>query len=159
MIHVAIIHKRYLDAILASEKTIESRLSKIRVGPFERITEGERIYFKQVSGSFLATAIAKNVTFFDQLTPKRVASLKRKYNDRIGGDDAYWSAKSSATCGSLIWLHKVEPIDAGPSLASVQMPGSRRAWFVLGDEFDVYPECAAKCRVRPNLRSVRSARA
>lgn len=158
MIHVAIIHKRYLDAILADEKTIEARLSKIRTEPFGRVKKGERIYFKQSSGPFRATAIVRAVKSFENLTPSRVRSMRRDYNDGILGDSAFWTAKSRATCAMLMWLDEVEPIDSGPDLSTVQPRGSRRAWFVLAEEFDVYPACAANCRPLPHLRPATSIR-
>ncbi len=159
MIHVAIIHKRYLDAILAGEKTIEARLSKIRTEPFGRVKKGERIYFKQSSGPFRATAVIRRVKSFDDLSPSRVRSMRREYNTGILGDTAFWTAKSRATCATLMWLAKVELIDTGPDLSTVQPRGSRRAWFVLTDEFDVYPTCAANCSVLPTLRPAEPARA
>ena len=152
MIHVAILHKQYLDAVLAGEKTIEARLSKIRTEPFGRVKKGERIYFKQSSGPFRATAIVRTVKSFEDLTPAGVRSMRQEYNDGILGKSAFWTAKSGATCATLTWLDEVELIDSGPDLSKVQPRGSRRAWFVLGDEFDVYPECAANCRPLPHLR-------
>ena len=152
MIHVAIIHKRYLNAILAGEKTIEARLSKIRTEPFGRVKKGERIYFKQSSGPFRATAIIRRVKSFDDLSPSRVRTMRREYNTGILGDSAFWTAKSRATCATLTWLDKVELIDTGPDLSTVQPRGSRRAWFVLPDTHDVYPQCTANCRTLPHLR-------
>lgn len=144
MIHVAIIHKRYLDAILAGDKTIEARLARNRCEPFARIQRGERIYFKQSSGPFRATALASKVTFRDSLRPEDINRIRNQHGDRILADRAYWKLKKSATCATLIWLRDIEPIDSGPDLSAAQTPGSRRAWFVLPDTLDVYPQCQAQ---------------
>lgn len=158
MIHVAIIHKRYLDAILAGEKTIEARLARNRCEPFARIQRGERIYFKQSSGPFRATALAAKVTFRDSLCPNDVKVIRDRYGDRIRADRAYWKLKEPATCATLIWLRDIEPIDSGPDLSAAQTPGSRRAWFVLANDLGVYPQCTRNCQVLPNLDPVPAAR-
>ncbi len=152
MIHIAILHKRYLDAILSGDKTIESRLSRIRTEPFGRVKAGERIYFKQSSGPFRATAIVRSVKSYDDLTPARVRTMRRDHNDGILGDGPYWSAKSRATCATLMWLDEVEPIEFGPDLSGVQSPGSRRAWFVLPNRLGVYPRCKANSQALLNGR-------
>ena len=144
MIHVAIIHKRYLDAILAGEKTIEARLARNRCEPFARIQRGERISFKQSSGRFRATALAAKVICRENLCPDDIKVIRDRYGDRILADRAYWKLKEPATCATLIWLRDIEPIDSGPDLSAAQTPGSRRAWFVLANDYGVYPKCLAQ---------------
>ncbi|MCK4871258.1 MAG: ASCH domain-containing protein [Phycisphaerales bacterium] len=137
MIHIAILLRPYLDAILTGEKTIESRLTINNRAPFDRIEPGERIYFKVSSGPFLATAVADHVLFVDNLTPGKVNELRRCYNDAILGDPSFWQWKRNARYATLIWLTNPEPIHFGPSLA----PQRGVAWVLLPDSADVYPQC------------------
>ena len=107
MIHVAILLKPYLDLILQGKKTVESRLTKDARDPFENIEPGERIYFKQSSGPFMATAIADHVLFESNLTPKRINEIRRDYNDQICGETSYWNWKRGSRYCTLIWLRDV----------------------------------------------------
>ncbi len=135
MIHVAILHRTHLQRLLAGEKSIESRLAKTAREPWERVEPGERIFFKQSGGPFRATALADHILYVSDLTPARVADLRREYNHAIGGDDDYWRAKKHSRYATLIWLRDVEPIDRGPTLR----PNAWRAWFCLDDAHDLIP--------------------
>jgi hypothetical protein len=72
LIHIAVLIQPYLDFILQGKKTVESRLTMQARDPFDNIEKGERIYFKQSSGPYRATAIADQVLFEDNLTPRRI---------------------------------------------------------------------------------------
>ena len=128
-IHVAILHSRYLRLILAGEKTIESRLSKVAAPPFRAIEPGERLFLKHSGGPFAATAIAGDVQFAQNLTPARVEALRKQYNGRIGGEANYWQNKRASKYATLIHLRDVEPMDVGPTYPR----SPYKAWFVLED--------------------------
>lgn len=137
MIHVAILVKPYLDLILSGEKTVESRLTKTARTPFERIAAGERIYFKQSSGRFRATALASAVHLFSDLSPRQVGAIRREWNGRIRGDAQFWQWKRDSRYATLIELEAVEPIEFGPRVN----PQRGVAWLTLDDSLDVYPAC------------------
>lgn len=128
--HVAILMKRYVDLIVQGRKTVESRLTKMRRAPFGAIEPNDRIYFRCSSGPYMATAIAGKVSSHDRLTPAKIATLRRKYNRAVCGDDAYWQWKRDSRYATFIELLDVEPTDTGP-----QLPPSRGiAWFVCEPE-------------------------
>lgn len=129
-IHVAILRPPYPQLILDGRKTIESRLTKADLVPFNAISPGERIFIKQTSGPFIATAIAGDVHFFDKLTRDKIAALKARFNDRVCGDDAFWQWKRDSNFATFIELKDVQPTDRGPRMK----PSSGLAWFVLPDE-------------------------
>ncbi len=128
-IHVAILRPPYPQLILDGRKTIESRLTKTDLVPYNAIRPGERIFIKQTSGPFVAMAIAGEVHFFDRLTPAKVAELKARFNHQVCGDDAFWQWKRDSNFATFIELTKVQPIDRGPRMK----PSSGLAWFVLPD--------------------------
>lgn len=128
-IHVAILRKPYLDAVLSGTKTIESRLTRTAKEPYGVIEPGERLFLKQSAGPFRATAIAADIASFGDLRPADVERLRRKYQAAVGGDDAYWQSKSEARFAVFVMLADVEAFAAGPSY-SVQ---TMRAWYVLPD--------------------------
>ncbi|MFW5653865.1 MAG: hypothetical protein ACOC0P_07440 [Planctomycetota bacterium] len=141
MIHIAIIHKRYLDAILDGTKRAELRLTEQARVPFRAISEGERVYLKQASGPFRATAIAGRIDTHEHLTPDGVAALREKYADVVGrGHDDFWHRKRNAKYATIVFLRDVERICFGPEIARSR----GLAWFRLPDEADVYPACLAQ---------------
>lgn len=127
MNHVAIVHREYVDAILDGSKTIEARLARVRCAPYEKIQPGDRIYIKQSSGPYRASAIATKVRYFDELTPSKVRAIRKQYNGAIGGRESYWANKRDARVATLLWLGEVKPVTLGPRIP--KMHG--RAWLVL----------------------------
>ncbi len=120
MIHVAVLLKPYLDAVLDGSKTVECRLTIQPRVPYDAIEVGERIYFKQSSGPYRATARAEHVIFENDLTPKRISQLRRDYDGLVCGDPRYWNAKRNSRFATFIWLKDVQPIETGPALRPLQ---------------------------------------
>ena len=131
-IHVAILQRPYLDAVLAGRKTVESRLTKTAQPPYGQVQSGESIYLKASGGPFMAVATAGRIACFDGLTPAAVERLRRRYNRRVCGENSYWRGKRDARYATFIELRDVRPITEGP-----EFPRSPyRAWFVLSDSAD-----------------------
>ena len=61
MDHLAILKRAYLNLILAGEKTIECRLTRMAKPPFGVVKKGQRIYLKESSGPVRAVARAGKV--------------------------------------------------------------------------------------------------
>jgi ASC-1-like (ASCH) protein len=174
-IHVAILQKPYLDAVLAGRKTIESRLTRQARPPFDAITPGERVFFKQSAGPFRATAICSRIQQFQDLLPANVETLRQKFQDRVGGDDVYWQSKAQSRYAVFLHLEQVEPLTVGPAYKVQQM----RAWYVLEESlsplrevtltagairngYAMLPNASAKLRVTglavvlPDRRTIRT---
>ncbi len=130
--HVAILLPRYLDLILTGEKTVESRMTITRHPPYRRIKTGERIYFKESSGPYRATAVAGKVDFFDNLTPTQMMALRKRFDAKVCGDNAYWNAKSRSRYATFIELRDVKACDDGPDLR----PSHGLAWFTFSEVSD-----------------------
>lgn len=128
-IHIAILIRPYPQLILEGRKTIESRLTIRPLAPFKAIEPGERIFFKQSSGPFAATATAGETFFFDSLTPAKVTELKHRFNREVCGEDQFWHWKRDAKYATFIRLRDVLPTGVGPAMEPSRGP----AWFVLPD--------------------------
>lgn len=128
MNHLAILHRRYLDAILTGDKTVESRLSKNRCAPFERVEQGDLIYFKESSGPVRACAMVASVEYHEDLTPAAVGRLERAHNGSVRGEREYWLLKREARYATLIWLEEVREIDDWPVVPTM----NGRGWLCLG---------------------------
>lgn len=129
MIHVAILKPGYIKAILAGTKTIESRLTKTAQPPHGKVEPGERLFIKASGGPFMATAIAGDVQTYTDLTPTDLRRMRKRFNKKIGGDDAYWEMKRESRFATLIDLHTVEPLSVGPTYKVAYM----KAWYVLDE--------------------------
>jgi ASC-1-like (ASCH) protein len=108
--HLAILKKQYLCAILAGHKTIESRLYQTRQKWLRQVCEGDKIFLKATSGPVMATAMAKKVKYFENLTAEQIAEMQKQYNRQILGDEQYWRGKMNSKFGILVWLKDVRPI-------------------------------------------------
>lgn len=129
-IHVAILKREYLRMILSGQKTVESRLAKVRCPPFGKVSPGERLFFKASGGPFMATAIAEAVTDYAEQTPEQIDGLFEQWNAAVCGPQAYWQDRRDRPFATMIRLRRVEPMDVGPKFTVQNM----RAWYVLPDE-------------------------
>ena len=133
-VHLAILHKRYLDAIIDGVKTVEARISKVRCAPFGRVQRGDVIYLKQTGGAVRARAIATRVRTYEELTRDGMRQLRRDWNDRICGSSEFWGGRRGCRYATLIEL---DQISAGIPAATqrellCQIPrGSRSGWHVV----------------------------
>ena len=109
--HLVILKRPYLRAVLSGRKSIESRFMKTRCVPYEKVSAGDRLFFKESGGKVCATGMAGKVMNFKNLTGQRTMQLKRKLNRRILGDDLYWEQKADCRWGVLVWLKEVKAIE------------------------------------------------
>lgn len=135
MLHVAVLMRQYIDLLLQGTKSVECRLTQTAREPFESIEAGDRVFFKQSSGPYRATALVEHVHFERDLTPQRIREVRRDYNDLIRGEKSYWSWKRDARYLTLIWLKEVEPTARGPVIPELR----GRAWVCLSDGVGVAP--------------------
>lgn len=109
--HLAIMKKRYLDAILTGQKSVELRLTRGKCAPFGRIAAGDKIFLKQSSGPVCAVASAAGVKEFSDLTAEGIQGLKQQYDGQIGADQEFWESRADCKFAVLVWLKDVSPIE------------------------------------------------
>jgi len=129
--HLVILKRPYLRAVLSGRKSIESRFMKTRCVPYEKVSAGDRLFFKESGGKVCATGMAGKVMNFKNLTGQRTMQLKRKLNRRILGDDLYWEQKRDCRWGVLVWLKEVKAIE--PIRINKK---DWRGWVVLTEQRD-----------------------
>jgi len=124
--HLVILKKPYLDAILAGQKRIESRFTRVRREPFGQVAPGDKLFLKESSGPVCAVAAVAAVKNFQNLTPEKIMEIKQRYNHYIRGSDKYWQSKANCRFGFLVQLKDVEQIEP------VRIhKNDWRAWVVL----------------------------
>jgi hypothetical protein len=110
---LVILHKPYLDLILAGAKTVESRLSVRRHPAASRMTRGDQLYLKRAGGDVRAVATAGEITEYRDIPPGGVQRLAAEWWPRVvggGPDDPYWIAKRHARFALFVELEDVRPV-------------------------------------------------
>jgi ASC-1-like (ASCH) protein len=84
MDHVAIMKKSWhlLEKIISGEKTIESRWYKNRSRPWNQISPGDKIYFKDSGEPVTLKARVTKVLQFSDLTPEKTKAILKKYGQK-----------------------------------------------------------------------------
>lgn len=85
MNHIAIMKKSWglIAKIISGKKTIESRWYKNRIAPWDRISKGDTVYFKDPGEPVSAVATVSEVLQFDNLDGKQFSEIMAKYADDI----------------------------------------------------------------------------
>ena len=86
MEHIVILRKKgqLLDKILSGEKTIESRWYVNRRDPWNKITVGDLLYFKESGEPITARARVSQVLQFSDLDYTMILTLLTQYGSEIG---------------------------------------------------------------------------
>lgn len=131
MEHLAILSKEgdFLNKILNKEKTLESRWSKSKRAPFDKIKERETIYFKESSKSVIAKAQASKIIFFSDLTEDKIYEIYAKYNKQLCIDEGYKQRIKGSKYCTLIYLTDVKQI--APFNIHKEGFGSQTAWIAV----------------------------
>jgi hypothetical protein len=129
--HIALIHPRYLRAILAGSKRIEARLTLTRRAPFARVHPHDRLCLIATARRGACLARVERVLCIELLSPAGITRLRRTYNHLIHADPAFWRAKRHARFATLLWLTDIHPCDPPPDLTSLPGFSPRSAWHTL----------------------------
>lgn len=86
MDHVAIMKPSWklLPKILSGEKIIESRWYKHRYTPWDKVSSGDNIYFKDSGQPITIVATVSHVLQFDHLTPNKVKNILNTHGQEDG---------------------------------------------------------------------------
>ena len=137
MQHIAILAKKrkLLDKIISGEKTIESRWYKSKVSPWNKIKEGEIVYFKESGDPVSVKAEVEKVLFFENLDLEKVKDIVNKYGDQIAlsknRDDKFWKYFDNRKYCILIFLKNIQEID--PFNINKKGFGLMSAWICVDD--------------------------
>ncbi|HWY13499.1 MAG TPA: hypothetical protein VN026_19375 [Bacteroidia bacterium] len=127
-IHLAIFNEPYMSLIFAGEKTIESRFSINRVGPFAKISKGDVVLIKKSGGPVLGYFIAGDIEYISNVTPAKIREIERNYGKQIGTqyDPLFWEERERANYITLISVKKIKRVP--PFITEKK---DRMGWVVL----------------------------
>jgi len=131
MEHLAILAKKghFIKKISSGTKTIESRWYKHRKAPFEAISAGDTVYFKESGESVSVKATVERVLFYRELTPEKIKEIITEYGTRIGVAESYATEIKDKKLCTLIFLTKVEKIK--PFDIDKKGYGMMNAWITV----------------------------
>lgn len=132
--HVAIMNPASLiEKILVGKKTIESRWYMARFAPWNRISAGDRVFFKASGGFVMAVAEVSRVLQFE-ISSENLRDILNEYGEQISFswsiDEVYaWALKRKY--GILVFLENPRPV----KLFEVDKSGfgNACAWMCVGD--------------------------
>ncbi|MHA7813961.1 MAG: hypothetical protein ACX94C_11275 [Phycisphaerales bacterium] len=132
--HLMIVQPQSASLIMTGQKLVEARLGVDRAAPYNRVNPGDAVYIKPSGQAVIGKAIVHRVDQYSGLTPSDIAHLQRIYNDRVLGDQAFWSSKQDSTHATFITLSRVAMISDETSVPASLLTPSHQAWRVLHDE-------------------------
>ncbi len=106
-LHIAVMRNPYLNFILDGSKTVESRLSKIKIAPYEQAAKGDLILFKRSAGQVVAISTIEKCWYYQN---PDISWCKEKFNSLVLGSDEYWEQKRDAKYASFFLLSEVTKI-------------------------------------------------
>ena len=118
--HLAIFTHPWLDLILEGKKTIDSRLSKVRCAPYDKISAGDVVYMKESSGPVKGQFIASKVDTYEDLTPEILRNINTQYHQEIFVDLGFQGLKdkwSDSKYATLIYISNVNNLSETISLS------------------------------------------
>jgi len=110
-VHLAILKRAYLEAILDGRKRVESRFGRTMRAYFDQVSPADKVFLKVSSGPVCGEAIIEDVRNFCELGPGRIQELREQYNHLILGSQEYWVSKKNCKFGILLWLKEVREIE------------------------------------------------
>jgi len=105
-LHLGIFAEPYLSLMLNGEKTIESRFSKRKMLPYDKITKDDIVIVKKSCGDVVGFFTIKDIKFFD-LDITDIASIKNTYNKELCVSDNFWIEKQNSKYATLIFIKEM----------------------------------------------------
>ena len=105
-LHLGIFTEPYLTYMLEGKKRVESRFSKKKIAPYEKIKKEDIVLVKKSGGNILAYFTIKEVLFFD-LQNISIEKIKEQYNKELCVDDTFWENKKESKYATLIVIDQI----------------------------------------------------
>lgn len=106
-IHIAVMVEPYLSLILQGKKTVESRFSRNRIAPWQRVRPGDIVVMKKSGGAFVGMFEAADVLYAE--LNDGVDPIREHYQFALCVDDAFWQSKADSRYATLIFIDRLLP--------------------------------------------------
>ncbi len=119
--HLAIFRPDLAEAVLAGEKTIETRFSIHKIAPYGVISVGDLVFIKPSGREIIGQFRVKKVIFMEGLEANDVTEIFKRYKVEI-------NSKLSAKFATIIFITESERLITSPIKIK---KSDRRGWVVL----------------------------
>lgn len=111
MHHLAILHEPFASAIFSWRKTIESRFTKNRIAPYNKIKSWDKVLIKIASWPVTWEFVAWKVLFFDLegTCIKAIKSFSKELASDL--DPSFWESRKDKRYVTLIETLNVQKYD------------------------------------------------
>lgn len=125
MNHLVIMKNPWFGKIITGKKTIESRVSKRKIIPFEKVNRGDILYFKESGQKYVSfCAEVQHVEYYQK--PIHIYDRLRHHAKEICIDDKYIESKKYHNYLSLFWLGEIQKLGANSFYFKKK---DQRAWI------------------------------
>ena len=124
-IHLGVFSEPYLTYMLKKEKTIESRFSKNKIAPYNKVKKEDIILVKKSSGNVVAFFTVKEIIQYN-LNEVAIEEIKSKYQKQLCLEDKFWNQKRNSNYVVLIKIDEIKVIEP----FSIPKKGMQ-TWIVL----------------------------
>ncbi|MCX6753213.1 MAG: hypothetical protein NTW62_02630 [Candidatus Nomurabacteria bacterium] len=107
--HLAICTEPFLSLMLNGKKKVESRFSKNKIAPYEKVSKGDSVLLKRSGGGIEGFFVVQKVLFTEIKNKKDLDRLKKEYSKLICSDidSKFWQKRIIAKYATFIWIGKV----------------------------------------------------
>lgn len=105
---------------------MESRFSRDKIPPYDKIKKGDQIFLKESGGLIKGVAEVNNVLFYDNLTPEMIFKIRKEYEKDLCVSEKFWQRYSKSRYVSLIFLKNPQRI-----FPMKYKKKDRRGWVIM----------------------------
>lgn len=109
-IHLGVFSEPCLRYMLEGKKTIESRISKKKIAPYQKITKDDIVVVKKSGGGVVAYFTIKEVKFID-LNEISINEINNKYNKELCVSEEFWEQKKDSSYATLIFIDRLVKLE------------------------------------------------
>src|SRR3989338_3543368 len=133
MEHLAILKRSWnlTEKILSGKKKIESRWYKQKRAPWNKISAGDKIYFKASGCPVNITAIAEKILQFENLSQEKVKEIINEYGEAIAFNNPQATFQMNKDKKYCMLIYLKEPKRIQPFHINKKGFGSMSAWISL----------------------------
>ena len=110
-IHLGVFTEPCLTYMLDGKKTIESRISKNRIAPYNKISTDDIVVVKKSGGGVVAYFTIKEIIFVD-LKEVSICEIRDKYNKELCVSEEFWEQKDDASYATLMFIGRLVKLDS-----------------------------------------------
>lgn len=140
--HLMIVEPRDASLILTGQKLVEARLGRDRLPQAGGVLPGDAVFIMPRAQRTIAKAIVERVDEYRGMETDDIERLHAIYNDRVLGDEAFWTSQRDARYAMFITLGRVRMIHDDSIVPEALRAPGRDTWRMLSDRSELLRRAA-----------------